>query len=144
MKNKILIILLFIMSGLLGFVVSWYRHSGGQSIENEVAPPQDAQMIQTFHSPALFVKQLEGDPDAGRKIYKEFCATCHAERPQIDIRAPRVGDKETWQALQKMGLPNLLKITINGAGAMPARGGCFECSDEQLEEAIKYIIKNSK
>lgn len=143
MRNKILIILLFVISGALGLFFSLYQHGMIFSEEEKVVLPQDSQLIQTFHYPALFVKQLKGDPDAGRKIFKEFCATCHAQQPQIDIRAPRIGDKKMWHALRQMGIPALLKITIDGAGAMPARGGCFECSDGQLKEAIKYILSQS-
>jgi len=38
-------------------------------------------------------------------------------------------------------MDTLLKMTIQGVGAMPARGGCFECSDGQLKEAIIYMLK---
>jgi cytochrome c5 len=61
----------------------------------------------------------------------------------IDVNAPRLGDKKAWLMRQKLGLTNLLKITVNGKGAMPARGGCFECSDKQLLMAIQYILNNS-
>lgn len=141
MKNKLLIVLVLFVSGLLGFLFSLYHHS--ESVIPPIELPADSQVIQTFHYPAIFVKQLQGDPDAGRKIFKEFCAACHAEDPQIDIRAPHIGDKKIWGGLRQLGVPALLKITINGAGAMPARGGCFECSDDQLEMAIRYILDQS-
>jgi len=102
------------------------------------------QLIETFHYPAIFVQQLKDDVYAGKKIFKEFCASCHAAEPLIDIKAPHIGDKAAWKAKRQLGLDALLKITINGAGAMPARGGCFECSDEQLLETIKYISDQSK
>lgn len=135
MKKNVAVTLLLICSGVLGFVVSWHRHRPSAD---------DIQMIQTFHRPAVFVKQLEGDPDAGRKIFKEFCATCHNNPPMIDVRAPLIGDKTAWHALQKADKKALLKITTQGAGAMPARGGCFECSDEQLLMTINYILLKSQ
>lgn len=128
------IIFLFMASGALGLAVSLYVHQNSS----------DVTQMQTFHSPARFVKQIQGDKDAGRKIFKEFCAACHAKEPSIDIEAPRIGDKKAWENRHKLGISALLKITINGAGAMPARGGCFECSDEQLREAIDYILINSR
>lgn len=133
---KIISILLLAISGLLGFVLSLYVH--GTRI------PQEPQVIQTFHYPATFVKQLHGDSKAGEKIFKEFCGACHNKKPVIDIHAPRIGDKKIWQGLQQVGMSTLLNITIKGAGAMPARGGCFECSDEQLRSAIQYILDESK
>ena len=101
-------------------------------------------MIQTFHYPTTFVKQITGDPNAGEKIFKEFCSACHSPNPQIDINAPHIGDKNIWHAYSKLGIDKLLDITIKGKGAMPARGGCFECNDEQLRQSINYILKNSK
>jgi cytochrome c5 len=89
------------------------------------------------------VKQLIGDPLAGKKIFREFCASCHDDHPRIDVPAPRLHDQKTWQLRQKMGENSLLQITINGMGAMPARGGCFECSDAQLRETIRYILQES-
>lgn len=134
LRHKIAMVLLFMLSGILGFTLSWYQH------KNRVPP---IQTIQTFHYPALFVKQLAGDPDAGRKIFNEFCSACHAKEPAIDIHAPRIGDKQAWDARRKLGMTILLQLTIKGVGAMPARGGCFECSDKDLEQAINYLLEQS-
>ncbi|EKD55218.1 MAG: Cytochrome c5 [uncultured bacterium] len=130
-----MIILLFILSGALGFVFSLYRY---ESHHEEVV-----QQIETFHYPVLFVKQLTGDPHAGKKIFKQFCASCHGNPALIDINAPHIGDREAWKLRRKMGMKSLMEMTINGAGAMPARGGCFECSDAQLREAVHYMLNQS-
>ncbi len=99
--------------------------------------------METYHYPATFVNQLKGDPEAGKKIFLEFCGACHNENPSVDVNAPRIGDKIKWGAYRDLKMPTLLKLTIQGNGAMPARGGCFECSDAQLEMAIQYILDNS-
>lgn len=135
-RNKKFIIALFLLSGMCGFALSLYLHRQSQQTIN----PDDVQMVQTFHTPALFVKQITGDPDAGRKIYKEFCVSCHASNPIIDVKAPSIDDKAAWQARRKLGMKKLLETTIQGKGAMPARGGCFECSDEQLRMTIHYML----
>ncbi|MDX1901010.1 MAG: c-type cytochrome [Gammaproteobacteria bacterium] len=140
--KKLFVILMIGLSGLAGFLISLYKHP------DAALPPHasdgDVQLIETFHSPAIFVKQLIGDPLAGEKIFREFCASCHAAEPLIDVPAPRINEKKAWAFRKKMGLPALLSITINGVGAMPARGGCFECSDAQLREAIVYILNSSE
>ncbi len=135
--DRVLIVIALFLSGALGFSLSLYLHRDNHFVSHST----DVKLMQTFHYPALFVKQLEGDPNAGEKIFKEFCATCHGKPPLIDIKAPRIGDKKIWQALlQAQGMSTLLNMTIKGFGAMPARGGCFECSDEQLRGAIEYMI----
>lgn len=133
MKSKLIIFCLFFLSGAAGLALSFYLHR--EPVQSDV------QTIQVAHYPATFIKQLKGDPRAGEKIFKEFCSTCHANPPIIDITAPRLGDKKSWKIRRQMGIDALLKLTISGVGAMPARGGCFECSDEQLRETIKYMLR---
>jgi cytochrome c5 len=139
MHKNFLIIGALIVSGALGLALSLYMHPNSDTSLPSSEP--DVQLIQTYHSPVSFVKQLKGDPDAGRKIFKEFCSSCHAANPIIDIQAPRINDKKLWETLGKLGIPALLDLTIKGVKAMPARGGCFECSDQQLKETIEYMLR---
>lgn len=131
--KTLLIILLLLTSGALGFLLSYYFKKNPDY--------SNIPTIQTFHSPLSFVENLKGDPQAGRKIFKEFCASCHDKDPIIDLKAPLMNDKKTWTQLNKVNRSILLNRTIEGHGAMPARGGCFECSDDQLNEAIHYMLK---
>lgn len=135
-NRTLLIIIIFALSGLCGLGLSYYQY-GRSTPQNEV------RVIQTFHYPTTRLKQLVGDHRAGEKIFKEFCSTCHAIKPVVDIQAPRIGDKKIWHALHRLGIQTLLSMTINGKGAMPARGGCFECSDQQLQETIQYMLDES-
>lgn len=140
MKKKYRIIWiasLFMLSGITGFLVSFYQHRSDYT-------SNDIQQIETYHYPTTFVRQLQGDPAAGEKIFKQFCTSCHGNPPIIAIQAPRIGDQKAWQIRRKMGMQTLMKLTIMGVGAMPARGGCFECSDAQLRETILYILSHSE
>ncbi|RDI43358.1 c-type cytochrome [Aquicella lusitana] len=134
-----LIVLIFALSGVCGFSLSLYQYSAGANSAVDAI-----RVTQTVHYPAIRVRQLLGDPQAGEKIFNEFCATCHAAPPLVDVNAPRIGDKKRWQTLRRVNTKTLLAITLKGAGAMPARGGCFECSDEQLQAAIQYMVDKSK
>lgn len=118
---------------MLGFATSYFLHK-------DVLQEPIHQTRETFHYPATFVKQLIGDPQAGKKIFKEFCSACHGSPALIDVHAPLLEDKNAWKIKKKLGMKTLLYITIHGTGAMPARGGCFECSDQQLQEAIQYML----
>ena len=137
MKSRVLIVIILLLSGILGLITSWVVHKSGLFSSDTV------QTIETFHYPALFTKQLVGNPQAGERIFKEFCATCHAKKALIDVHAPLIGDKKIWRALSSLGMSKLLTITIEGKGAMPSRGGCFECTDAQLRETIQYILNQS-
>lgn len=131
MLKKILILLLFILAGALGFYAA---------LRNTPPPSDSAVDMRTYHYPASFVSQLKNDPQAGEKIYREYCAACHAPSPMVDINAPSKGDKAVWHALkQNLGEEGLWQYTLMGHNAMPARGGCFECSDAQLRQALQYL-----
>lgn len=133
--KKLFIGFIFFCAGASGFLISWYHY------KKPTTPSDNIQVIETFHYPTLFVKQLKGDPLAGKKIFKEFCSACHGSLPTIDVNAPRINDKSAWVFRKKLGKKILLQQTIMGIGAMPARGGCFECSDEQLQLTIDYMLK---
>lgn len=133
MVKKIGILLLFILAGGLGFYCA-LKNTGPKS-----APLVDGSM-RTYHYPSSFANSLKNDPKAGAKIYREYCAACHAPQPMIDINAPARGNKVLWQALkQSLGEEGLWQYTSMGHNAMPARGGCFECSDDQLRQAMQYL-----
>lgn len=97
------------------------------------------------HKPEEFIKSIQGKKNEGEKIYQHFCANCHALKPLIPLGAPRIGVEVDWKNRLKKGINELLKHTDEGINAMPARGGCFECSDEQLVQAVAYMLpKKSK
>ena len=92
------------------------------------------------HHPQDFLKRISGSPNEGALIVKHYCANCHALKPQIQLGAPRIGQSEDWNSRIKQGIDSLFTHTDEGINAMPARGGCFECSDKQLMLAIEYML----
>jgi len=92
------------------------------------------------HRPQAFLNGVKGKADEGKQIVDHFCAVCHAFKPQISVGAPRQGVELEWQMRIKQGLSGLLEHTEEGLNAMPARGGCFECSDAQLVKAILALV----
>lgn len=140
MKNdtqRILVLFTLLLSGLAGLSLSLYTHRNDHTMQDHRA------LRQSLHYPVIFVKQLAADPHAPQKIFNQFCANCHASKPLIDTPAPRISQHQTWQALSRLGTDKLLMITIKGQGAMPARGGCFECSDAQLRASIEWMQRKA-
>ena len=79
---------------------------------------------------------------SGEETYNNFCASCH--NPGLS-GAPRLGDVEGWAPRIAKGKALLLETTIAGVQpAMPPRGMCFSCSDEDLAAAIDYMIERSQ
>lgn len=92
------------------------------------------------HHPEKFLDSVKGSKDEGKLIYQHFCMNCHAEKPLIPLGAPRFGYKKDWQPRVQQGWKILLQHVNEGFNNMPPRGGCFECSDEQLEQAIITML----
>jgi cytochrome c5 len=92
------------------------------------------------HHPQDFLSTIHGSSNEGLQVYNHFCVNCHAQKPLIPLGAPRFGVEADWtiRLQQDMGL--LFKHTDEGVNAMPPRGGCFECSDEQLVLAIITML----
>ena len=79
-----------------------------------------------------------GDDIDGGDIYSNVCAACHESGA---AGAPIRGDEEAWAERTEQGFATLLDHSINGIGAMPARGGNSNLSDEEMEAATKYMVE---
>ena len=95
------------------------------------------------HHPQQFLDSIRGSEQEGEQIVKQFCSSCHAVKPLIELGAPKIKQVKDWGPRVKKGLDTLLQHTEEGYGAMPARGGCFECSTLQLQKAIVAMLPKS-
>jgi cytochrome c5 len=78
----------------------------------------------------------------GEQTYNRFCFSCHAGGI---AGAPRTGSIEQWAPRIAKGQAVLLRTTIDGiTPGMPARGLCTQCTDEQLVDAIDFMISKSQ
>lgn len=77
-------------------------------------------------------------PLSGQQVYDQFCFACHSTGVG---GAPTFGDSEAWQPRVAKGLDALMSTTFNGLNAMPVRGTCMNCSDDELAEAVNYMLE---
>jgi len=90
---------------------------------------------------ALAGPALAQDLAAGKGVYEGGCVACHGTGV---LGAPKVGDSAAWSARAAGGLGPLLNSAKNGRGNMPARGGNPALTDAQLQNAIGYMLAQSK
>jgi cytochrome c5 len=128
-----------LLAFIAGLIVSMLQHRDRLTAEVEANAP----IVQTLHYPDSFAKQIKGNAQAGAIVYHSYCVTCHAKNAEIPVRAPRLNQKKLWLGLRSLGREKLLENTVKGIGAMPARGGCFECDDESLRLAIDYMLSQA-
>jgi len=80
-------------------------------------------------------------PLSGEAVYNQFCFACHATGASD---APLFADAEAWAPRIAKGMDVLWESTLNGIGMMPAKGTCMNCSDEELQAAVDYIIETAQ
>ena len=75
----------------------------------------------------------------GQAIYNKACLACHMTGV---AGAPKLDDKAAWEARVAKGMDALLQSAINGVPgtAMPARGSCGNCSDDDLKAAVEFMV----
>ena len=81
------------------------------------------------------------EPRAGNEVYDAACAACHSTGA---AGAPKLGDSGAWGGRIDKGLETLVDHAINGFNAMPAKGGCSSCSDEEIENAVQHMVDASQ
>ena len=69
--------------------------------------------------------------------YQTSCNACHGTGV---AGAPMLGDADAWEVRLGKGMDALMSNVINGVGAMPARGICMTCSDDNLQAIVDYML----
>ena len=80
--------------------------------------------------------QTEADFDVA-SAYQTSCFACHATGA---AGAPLLGDIEAWDSRMEKGMDAVMANVINGVNAMPAKGLCMNCTDNELQEIVGYMI----
>lgn len=81
------------------------------------------------------------EPRSGQAVYESKCATCHATGA---ANAPKFSDVAAWAPRIGKGMDTLYTHAISGFNGMPAKGLCFDCSDDEIKAAVDYMTENSK
>lgn len=76
----------------------------------------------------------------GINTYNDNCAVCHKEGKN---GAPKTGDKAVWKPIIAQNMDVMIEKTTNGK-AHPKNGGCAQCTPNEIIEAIKYMVSQSK
>jgi cytochrome c5 len=79
----------------------------------------------------------------GEEVYNGACMACHSTGA---AGAPKVGDAGAWAARMTKGMDALYASGVNGVAGtgMIARGGCSNCSDDEIYAAVDYMVDNSQ
>ena len=74
----------------------------------------------------------------GQTVYKTACFACHDAGV---AGAPKLGDKAAWAPRIAKGNDALYSALQNGLNAMPPKGTCMNCSDDELKAVLDYMVE---
>lgn len=80
-------------------------------------------------------------PRSGEDIYNASCTTCHAAGVS---GAPRLGNAAEWAPRIAAGNDTLFNNAWNGINAMPAKGLCMDCSEDEIKAVVEYMVSSSQ
>ncbi|RRC98987.1 c-type cytochrome [Amphritea balenae] len=73
--------------------------------------------------------------------YTASCAACHASGI---LDAPKFGSSDWSDRATAKGMDTLVTNAINGINAMPPRGTCASCSDDDIKALVEYMVDSAK
>jgi len=113
-----------------------------ESAADRTKPIGDLCMAGDPCASAAVASASSGEPRSGEQVYSTKCFTCHATGA---AGAPKLGDAAAWAArLAEREVNGLYESAIKGFKAMPAKGLCMDCSDDEIKHAVDHILANSK
>lgn len=110
-----------------GLVISALVLSGSIfADDNSAEPLQLAQLTDGF------------DP---QQAYMASCFACHNSGAG---GAPNPNNADDWTARLEKGMDAVMNNVINGVNAMPAKGLCFNCTNEDLRAIVDYMVATAQ
>jgi cytochrome c5 len=78
---------------------------------------------------------------SGETVVKQVCGMCHTAGV---AGAPKIGDKAAWAPRIAQGVDVLVQHAMSGIRAMPPKGTCAACSDDEIKGAVEYLVSQGK
>lgn len=76
-------------------------------------------------------------PSNGELVFQGTCRVCHAQGIN---GAPIYGNKKMWGKRLPQGIPTLIEHASQGYGLMPAKGGNLDLTDQDISDAVHYMV----
>ena len=112
-------------------------------IEARIAPAGQSCLVGDSSCAQAAAAVASSGPRSGEEVYNAACMACHATGAG---GAPVYGDATAWAERIAKGADVLHDSGINGVAGtgMMAKGGCMNCSDEEVMAAVDYMIAGSQ
>ena len=133
---------LIALFGLAGLLLA--ANAGAAAKDEIAARLQPAGQVCVFGEACAQGMKIPGaapaEPKTPEGVYNTYYQACHATGAN---NAPVFGNAEAWQPRIAKGIDALYESGINGFnnGAMPARGTCVDCTDDEIKATVDYMVQ---
>jgi cytochrome c5 len=87
--------------------------------------------------PAQFAKDRGIGQRDGEQVYLAVCSSCHSQNV---VGVPQISVKSDWSARLQKKRGDLYDSAINGLNAMPEKGLCEDCTNNEIQRAVNFMI----
>jgi cytochrome c5 len=118
--------------------------SGNDSASNSTAAAPVAQSAPAAPAVATPATPAVAEATTGFDVaatYQMSCFACHSSGA---AGAPILGDADAWSERMAKGIDTVLANSINGVGAMPAKGMCMTCTEDDMRTLIDYMVSGGQ
>ncbi|MBI2380319.1 MAG: cytochrome c5 family protein [Gammaproteobacteria bacterium] len=122
---------------LLGAGAVQAKHLSEKNVAERIAPTAQVYVEGDNVPSAAPAAAKSSGPRTGEQIVAANCGACHLTGA---AGAPKIGTAD-WAPRKAKGVDALLASAIKGLNAMPPKGMCMDCSDDELRAAIEHMIK---
>jgi cytochrome c5 len=112
-------------------------------IEERIKPVGESCLEGDSNCGSPAVAEASSEARSGEEVYNAACMACHSTGA---AGAPKYGDATAWAERIAKGMDALYSGGIDGVAGtgMMAKGGCMNCSDEEVTAAVDYMVAGSQ
>jgi len=115
--------------------------SAQQLVDTAVESVKDVSAAAVERSTDVSSPVSADDVTQGESIYRRGCFACHGTGV---AGAPKLGDSDAWESRLAQGNAVLSQHAIEGykgvTGYMPPKGGYSNLSDDEVRQAVDYMV----
>lgn len=130
MKGKVLLCALL---GLASVFAAHAQIDSDEAIKSRIEP-----VGQLYVAGAKAETAAASGPRSGADVYNKACVACHGSGV---LGAPKLQNAGDWDPRLEKGFDTVWQNALNGINAMPPRGTCGDCSDDEIKAAIEHMIE---
>lgn len=129
-----IVVLIFLIKMNLGSGGTDRASMAPEMVLSRIAP------VALYNTGAPLPEPKDAVPLTGEQVYNRLCMTCH-DTGVTD--APIKGNADQWAPRIAQGADTLFKHSLEGFNAMPAKGGDASLSDEEVKNAVVFMVNAS-